>query len=93
MSDLAVIVVPAKPAPSAAMAATAPSQATTAASAPFAKSSAYQPICANCHPHAATQSNLDTKNSSPTFNSHMIMNQQHPNIFPFAACGFRYPRS
>lgn len=73
MSDLAVIVVPAKPAP------------TTAASAQFAKSSAYQPICANCHPHAATQSNLDTKNSSPTFNSHTIMNQQHPNNFPFSS--------
>ncbi|RFZ35540.1 hypothetical protein [Mycobacterium marinum] len=81
MSDLAVIVVPAEPAPSA------------AASAQFAKSSAYQPICANFYPHAATQSNLDTKNSSPTFNSHMIMNQQHPNIFPLAACGFRHPRS
>lgn len=79
MSDLAVIVVPAKPAPSA------------AATAQFAESSASQPICANCHLHAATQSNLDTKNSSPTFNSHMIMNQQHPNNFPFSSVRLSTP--
>ncbi|WP_261876427.1 hypothetical protein [Mycobacterium marinum] len=79
MSDLAVIMVPAEPAPSA------------AASAQFAKSSASQPICANFYPHAATQSNLDTKNSSPTFNSHMIMNQQHPNNFPFSSVRLSTP--